>query len=619
MLSILLLLTAMAAGRAVPLTNSIPTSCADIVDGELLVKYKTEQNKKIAFQYHQLKAKKHLESKLSNFIIKDLNSAVDLEELLKPNPREIVPNAVLKQRRKELLALSLNEGLDDLYVIKVQPKPNVLFDWIDTAQGRIQDAKCKKMLAMLTELKSDPSIDFVEPNYRIALAASTSAGFVGAEAQAEWNFDYEALWGLDEIQAVGAWQQTRGEGVVVAVIDSGVNYNHPDLWNNIWVNPAMVADRNNDKRQDLNDLDTNRNHAIDSNELIPGAIGYDFIDKDAAPMDEAIGHGTHVAGIIAADASNSIGIAGAAPRARIMPLRIFDNQGRTTVTLLIKALLYAAKNGADVCNMSLTSSAYSEALARTVKVVSKEMILVAAAGNSGQDISAINSSTVATPAMLPGVIAVGAMTNSGTKASFSNYGFNVDFAAPGSSRFGSANILSTDLSKSGYRLRAGTSMAAPFVTAAVALLKAKNPKLKVDQAINLLRLNAIEIRSSQSLGAGLIQVSDALRASNRVPRVMLKVAEYQHPTLKTVSGAISIQGSITGTDLMSYKVEIGSGTNPSTWDLIRQQEQRFMKKGVLVHGFETHAYKNGLYVLRLSAVNSLGEMVYDQAVINIKN
>lgn len=617
MLSILLLVNPVAASRAVP-TQDILAHCDDIADGEILLKYKTEKHKKEAFKYHQAKAKNHLKSKLRNFDINEFKPALDLEHLLQKGKRELIPNAKMKERQKEILAWSLHEGLDDMYLIHLEPKPNMLFDWIDSMQGKVKESRCNKILAMLTELQTDPDVDFAEPNYKYNLD-NFAADTASAQSQSLWGFDYQALWGIEEIQANQVWNESQGQGVVVAVIDSGVNYNHPDLWNNIWVNPSVVADRNRDGRRNLSDLDSNSNRKIEVHELLPDAIGHDFADGDTAPMDDAIGHGTHVAGIIAAESSNGIGVVGVAPRAQIMPLRIFNSRGQTSTTILIKALLYAAKKGADLANLSLTGSSYSQALARTIKVVSKKMIVVAAAGNEGRDISGVNTSTIASPAGIDGVISVASMTNTRTRSRFSNHGFNVDFAAPGSSRFGSANILSTDITSSGYNLRAGTSMAAPYVTGAVALLLSKNPNLKYDEVVNRLGQNALSINDDRYLGAGVPQLAESFDSSNRLPRVTLKVPEYQYPKLKTLSDAVSIKGSVLGDDLVSYKIEIAPGTNPSEWETLSNQQQRFMKKGILLRGFETRSHKNGLYTLRLSAVNSLGERVYDQKLVNIKN
>ena len=623
MLLVLLLLSSIPAAFAEAEATTVPTSCEDIRTGNLIVKYKTTVKHKSAIQYHRQKASKHIQAHLKNFQVNSFKSMLNIEDLMHHDKREIIPSRKMNKRKKELLGLSLQEGLEDIYLMHIDPKANMLLDWIDAAQGKLEQVKCTKILALMAKLNADPQIDFVEPDYLIKLEnfkpEDFGADITSAQARSEWRFDYDALWGQGEIGTSEAWRYTRGKGAIVAVIDSGVNYNHPDLWNNIWVNDTIVPDRNRDGRKDLNDLDTNANKKLESHEVLPGSIGFDFIDNDHQPMDEAIGHGTHVAGIIAAESGNNIGIAGVAPEARIMPLKIFSNSGQTHTSLLIQALHYAAQKGADVCNLSLTGTSYSKALAKTIRAVSKEMVVVAAAGNENRDISNTNSSTIASPAVIPEVITVAAMTNARTKASFSNHGFNIDFAAPGSSKFGSANILSTDINSSGYRLRAGTSMATPFVVGAVAILKARRPNLHADEVRNLLRLKTIPVRSSTYIGAGLIQLPSALTASTKVPRVKLKIAEYQYPKLKSLRGLISVKGSIIGTDLVSYQIKLGQGTNPLEWDSLLKQSQRFMKKGVLLKGLETRAFANGIYTMRLSAVNSLGEVAYDDALVLIQN
>ena len=620
----LLLLSSVAAQEHAPVNHEVKElqySCDDLASGELIIKYKNRHGKKRAPGFHRAKSEKHLRARTTNYRVNSFHSLVNLDNYSKAAKRELIPNAKLKKRRKEVLGYGMAEELEDIYLMNVEPKANMFTDWLDQAQGRVKLAKCEKLKLMIKELEADPEVEFVEPNlnYKLAGLADFATEIQTVEDTPGWKLDYSALWGLDEIGVDQAWRQSQGEGIVVAVIDSGVNYNHPDLYNNIWVNPSIVPDRNRDGIVSLKDMDSNGNGKLDKHEITPGSIGYDFFHKDFDPLDSKIGHGTHVAGIIAAESSNGIGITGAAPRAKIMPINVFSTSGQTKTTLLIKALLYAASKGADVVNMSFTGSTYSKALERTVKAVSKKMVLVAAAGNDDRDISNVSAGTIASPAGLPGVIAVGAMSNRRTKSKFSNYGYNIDFVAPGSTRYGRPNILSSDLTSSGYRVRAGTSMAAPYVAGAAAVLLSKSPQLKVDEIVNRLRLDSLEIESSQNLGAGLIQLNGAIDASNRLPRVALKVKEFQYPRLKFINGLVNIKGSILGTDIMSYRIEIGSGVKPSTWDTLGNFTLRFMKKGTLLRGFDSRAYKDGLYTLRLTAVNSLGEEVYDEALININN
>jgi serine protease len=254
--------------------------------------------------------------------------------------------------------------------------------------------------------------------------------------------------------------QTRvdGSGVVVAVVDSGVELTHPDLAGSIWVNGDEVCG---------NGIDD------DGNGFVDDCNGYDFINRDGTPFDQRTAggaavdnnHGTHVAGIIAAATSNGVGVAGVASGVRIMSVKVFEN-GSTTISTIIQGIDYASSNGADIINLSLGSSPgspYSQALYDAVaRAEQRGSLVVAAAGNSGVD---IDRSPV-WPASLanPNVITVGASTNRDARASFSNYGVvGVDVFAPGQS-------IVSSVGGGGYAFYNGTSMAAPMVSGVAALI-----------------------------------------------------------------------------------------------------------------------------------------------------
>ncbi len=632
MLMILILLALSADRREaralLPNTHTLLNQCDDIVPGEIIIQFKQERLQyqsskargylKQVTQYRKARASGHIKTRVKNFNIKSFESALDIENSDELYGREVIQAKKTLDRRAYIDELSLTNSLTDVYVMAVETLPNPLLDWVKAKKAGDNKPDCASLMNLIKDLEKDPNVVLVEPNYKLTIQSLSSDAEI-ATSISDWSFDYDALWGLERIKADQAWSKTQGQDTIVAVIDTGVDYNHPDLWDNIWVNPGVVGDRNRDGRVDLKDADTNSNSIIEDKEILPGMIGYDFADSDYNTFDDKIGHGTHVSGIIAAKANNNRGIVGSAPRARIMPVKIFDSSGNTSVQTLAKAVLYAAKMGADVANMSITGSQYSKLLAKVFAATSTDMISVAAAGNSGKDISGISTSSLAYPANFPEVISVAASTEEDTKASFSNYGFNIDVAAPGGSVGGQPNILSTDRTSSGYKVRAGTSMATPYVTALVALLKSQNSNLKLDDVRNIMRLSAKKINSDYNLGAGLIQADKAMQVKNSIPRTYLKILEYQYPTLAEQTGIISIQGSVTGSDIVSYEISIASGTNPSTWDLIAHYNTNFMKKGVLHRAYDTHEQVNGIYTLRLAAKNSKGDISYDDALIKIAN
>ncbi|WP_158265703.1 S8 family serine peptidase [Blastopirellula marina] len=286
----------------------------------------------------------------------------------------------------------------------------------------------------------------------------------------------DSLWGLDnqgqtggtvdaDIDAPEAWEITTGNpNVVIAVIDTGVDYAHPDLINSMWVNPGEIAGDGIDN---------------DGNGFVDDVYGYDFLNNDGDPMDDNM-HGTHVAGTIAAEGNNSQGVVGVASNASIMALKFLSASGSGSTADAVRALNYATMMkklyGVNVVatNNSWGGGEYSSALYSAIKASGDENILfVAAAGNDGVN----NDVTPQYPANygLDNVISVAATDANDQLASFSNYGAgSVDIAAPG------VGIVST-ITRGRYLSLSGTSMAAPHVSGVIALAYAVNPSATMDQ------------------------------------------------------------------------------------------------------------------------------------------
>ncbi|GAH47056.1 unnamed protein product, partial [marine sediment metagenome] len=227
-----------------------------------------------------------------------------------------------------------------------------------------------------------------------------------------------------DIDAPEAWDvETGSEDVVIAIVDTGVDYTHPDLADNIWVNDDEISG---------NDIDD------DSNGYIDDVNGYDLADNDSDPLDR-MDHGTHCAGIAAAVGNNEIGIAGVSWNCKIMPVKVFTDEGRTPVYLWSEGIKYAADNGADVLSMSIGGHGMADVLQDGIDYAyGKGCVLVAAAGNDGGSRSLY-------PAFFDNVISVAAINqNNGrcTKQDWdpdnhypliqgSTWGDEVDVAAPG--------------------------------------------------------------------------------------------------------------------------------------------------------------------------------------------
>ncbi len=317
------------------------------------------------------------------------------------------------------------------------------------------------------EIRLDPEIR----NYN---RGNRAPGYPDVEYQAEGPNDpkWSEQWSLDnsgqrggkrgaDIRALSAWAKTHGsEKVVVAVIDSGVEYTHPDLMNNIWIRPAKISE-----------------YADDELGTIDDRYGYNAVNNSGDPMDDN-GHGTHCAGIIGAEGDNNLGIAGINWKVEIMPLKFISSNGSGTTKDAIECINYVidrkrAGVNVRIISASWGSTANSSALREAIKRAGDEGILfIAAAGNSSADSDRMPHYPAGYD--LPNVISVASLDRNDLLSTFSNYGAkSVHIAAPGS------EILSTWLGGQ-YEEHSGTSMATPEVAGVAALVLTVEPKLSVN-------------------------------------------------------------------------------------------------------------------------------------------
>lgn len=302
----------------------------------------------------------------------------------------------------------------------------------------------------IAKLMATGLFQYVEPNYVLTASdlgtdspspTPNDPGFVGGD-----------LYGLDKIDAPDAWNITTGSAsVIVGSIDTGVDYTHPDLMNNIWTNIGEIAGDGIDN---------------DGNGYIDDIHGYDFVNNDGDAMDDN-GHGSHTSGTIGAEGNNGIGVTGVSQDVSIMALKFLDADGFGDTMGAILAVEYATMMGADLTNNSWGGGAFSQAL---YDAIAEGPLFVAAAGNNA-------SSALHYPAGydLDNIISVAATDSSDQLADFSNYGSWVDLAAPG------VDVVSTV--PGGYASLSGTSMAAPHVAGVAALLLAANPDLTADEIV----------------------------------------------------------------------------------------------------------------------------------------
>ncbi|MFH1090162.1 MAG: S8 family peptidase, partial [Pseudomonadota bacterium] len=270
--------------------------------------------------------------------------------------------------------------------------------------------------------KNDQQVEYAEPNYiyrlRVNIPNDPLFGSLwgqnntGQTVGGTYNLNNPGMVDAD-MDLPEAWMTlTDCSQVIVAVLDTGIDYNHPDLVNNIWINPGEIPG---------NGIDDDNNGYVDD------AQGWDFVDDDPDPMDYE-GHGTHVAGTIAAEGNNGLGVVGVCWQAKVMAVRVLNALGSGSTADIITGLTYAGAMGAEVINLSLGGSAYSQALKDAIDASSA--LVVCAAGNDGTD-NDISPKYPASYASL-NIMAVAAGDQADALASFSNYGLaSVDVMAPG--------------------------------------------------------------------------------------------------------------------------------------------------------------------------------------------
>jgi subtilisin family serine protease len=351
-------------------------------------------------------------------------------------------------RGKVLIQLMKNQKTDDMIALLAMLGYTAA-DSGTTSGALLVDVPAGKELEAVELLKSTSGISYAEPVY-----TASALGLVPNDTF------YSLQTNLAAINAEGGWQYFTGSsGVIVAVIDTGVDLTSADF----------------------------------AGRLVEG---YDFVNYDSTPMDDN-GHGSHVAGIMAATGNNDYGIAGLDWSSKIMPVKVLDSTGHGSDLNVYRGIMYAVDHGARVINLSLGFDGYSYLVETAVNYAYQHGVtVVASSGNSG--------GSVTFPANLPHVIAVGAVDESENKAAYSNYGNSLDVVAPGNSIF--------SLTNSGFSYKTGTSMAAPQVSGLASLLKGIYP-ITPDQTESIIKSTSKDLGESgwdKYFGNGLIQVRDAI-------------------------------------------------------------------------------------------------------------
>lgn len=564
----------------------------------------------------------HVIVKINSSLAKDVESALPMQtmELLagsSGNPRieaflskyagrklrPIYPNIVRSKKQNGFTDLQIATAIQRKFA-KRASRLHASFHPPEISRTYVLEfdpAAKSDLQATLKSLSADADVEFAEQDHLASTNFTPNDPYFSSYGS--WGQAYDDLWGIKKIGAPAAWDTTSGAGIVVAVVDTGIDFTHPDISANIWTNPGEIPG---------NGIDDDGNGYVDD------VHGWDFIgSKYTNPVEgnnpvDHFGHGTHVSGTIAASGNNGIGVIGVAWNAQVMPVKGLDDSGFGLDSTLGPAIIYAANNGADVISNSWGGSGTSQTIAQAIDYAHNlGAVIVAAAGNSSDDARNYY------PANVWDAITVSATDHNDNPAYFTNYGSKIDVAAPG------VDILSLRAAGTSmgtpvdaYYTRAdGTSMATPHVSGLAALILAQNPAFSNEDVRQALRHTATIPFSNNTFdvnyGYGRINAASAIS----IPSVLeSKISSPVDGTVVTAPTVIS--GYARGTGFASYALQYGSGTNPSSWTTI--QSGTSPAAGTALGTFDPTIIPDGVYTIRLVAYDLSNNSFVDHILLTVK-
>jgi len=446
-------------------------------------------------------------------------------------------------------------------------------------------------------LGKNEKIEALQPNFYYGLYETPNDYYYNTDLQDppiySFGNDYPDQYGPKLMQADDAWDITTGSNdIILAVVDTGVDWQHPDLANQIWTNEDEIPD---------NGIDDDGNGYIDD------IRGWDFAYNDNDPNDY-LGHGTHCAGIIAAQTNNTQGMAGLCRDCKIMPITFVNPQSST----IAEVLMYATNNGADVINSSWGTPWHDTILYNAINYASSNgAILVFAAGNSGQDVHYYHPHT-------EDIIMVSASDYNDEPTAWTNYGHWIDVAAPGD------NVLSTraegkDMDNDGehivddfYYYASGTSFSAPHVVGLIGLILSQHPEFGLEEVRQVLRNSADDIGETgwdEFSGYGRINAKRALEIHDPC---IAKISSPQNYENVNSTGAeyIDIMGTASCQNATSYIIDY-KPKDSSNWIFLDLYFNPVIE-GILSANFNISDLEIGDYVLRLKVSHSNGKTYEDR-------
>lgn len=453
--------------------------------------------------------------------------------------------------------------------------------------------------AVIASLKKSGRFEAVEPVLRVSTTAIPNDPYFSSGGS--WDQPYDDLWGMKRIQAPAAWDITKGSSeTIVAIVDTGIDFGHRDLQGNLYENLGEVGTDTQGQNKKTNGVDDDANGYIDD------WRGWKFAYKsnNNNPYDDH-GHGTHVAGTIAAVGNNETDVAGVMWQAKLLAVKFLGHDGYGRNVDGASAIRYAADRGARVINNSWGGPGFSQVVHDAVEYANaKGALVIAAAGNSGCDLALPTCNHF--PANESNAVAVSALTPSDTLAWFSNFGHKIEFTAPGGDNVAAltSSILSLKITTEGISIGQslpgtaltrlpGTSMAAPHVSGVAGLVFALHPDWTNSDVRKRLQETADDLGEAgrdQEFGFGLINAARAVDG----PSVQASFTSPAEDSI-TSNSPVALVGSAGGQNFADYSLEVGQGYQPTIWQSVANSSTP-VNSGQLGNWLPEHDF----YTLRLT-------------------
>ena len=502
---------------------------------------------------------------------------------------------------------SKNNNIQKINNIEV----SVAFDNIYLCEN---NSKLKEFLEDYENDNLNNVVEYIVPNYIYKIENSNITNDSRINEQ----------WALQKLNAGKLWEYATGKGIVVGVIDTGIDWQHQDMKNQLWINKSEDLNNNgvfdswsvNEVRDGIKgDLDNIDN---DNNGFVDDVIGYDFVDQftfnfgdyrdyDPIPFDEN-GHGTNVSSVINAENNNNFGISGLAINSKIITARAFDATGSGESDDIAASIIYCALNGAKVLNFSFGERFKSPIIEDAVKfAASKGCIMVSSSGNNNWWFEHY-------PSDLKEVLSVGSSTIEDNKDSFSNYGSFVDVLAPG-------NRILVATPNNGFKFSSGTSLSSPYVVSLVAMMLEIDSTLNYNNIFSIIKTNCNDIGIEGWDYINSAGVINPLKTLQNLYKSNISFVDIPNEIYidKTNLPILDLKANVIEPLFKNYEVKIAQGLYPLEKDFITIDSGKSQVFGGLIAKLELSKLKDTLYTVSLVVNRSNRSQLQQRFKLNVNS